>query len=310
LTFARSVQQRPSKLRCLPQKTIVYIMTDRVARRFDLSRKLLLIVAGLVAVAVTFGLVPAAQSRAQSQVQDPVTKQDAEVKPPAFDFVTVKPGKHMLGTDIQTLYTRDSYSATNISLESLISDAYGLQMYNLVTGLPGWAKSATFDIEAKMDADTAAAYQKLPRKQQKEQHRWMMQSLLTDRFSLKVHHVTRQLPIYALVVAKGGSKLKESKAKESWMSGRDGQMDFTDASLETVAINLSFELDRIVLDETGLKGKYDLTLKWTPDEERGAADAGPSIFTAVQEQLGLRLKSTTGPVDTIVVDHIERPSPN
>jgi uncharacterized protein (TIGR03435 family) len=286
-------------------------MTDRVARKFDLSRKLLLRVAALVLAApVTFALVPAALSRAQSQVQDPVTKQNAAAKPLAFDFVTVKPGKHMLGTDIQTRYTRDSYSATNISLENLISDAYGLQMYNLVTGLPGWAKSATFDIEAKMDADTFAAYQKLPQKQQKEQHRWMMQSLLTDRFNLKVHHVTRQLPIYALVIAKGGSKLKQSNAKESWMSGRDGQMDFTDASLETVAISLSYELDRIVLDETGLKGKYDLTLKWTPDEERRAADAGPSIFTAVQEQLGLKLKSTTGPVDTVVVDHIERPSPN
>jgi uncharacterized protein (TIGR03435 family) len=80
--------------------------------------------------------------------------------------------------------------------------------------------------------------------------------------------------------------------------------------MDDLAYSLSGEVGRIVLDETGLKGKYDFTLKWTPDEERGAADAGPSIFTAVQEQLGLKLESTTGPIDTIVVDHIERPSPN
>lgn len=291
-------------------ETIVYRMTDRIAWRSDLRRKLLSVAALAVAVSVTLMLAPAAHGGAQSQVETAVTRQNAAAKAPAFDFVTVKPGKHMPDTGIQTRATRDSYSATNISMEVLISDAYGLQMENLVTGLPGWAKSATFDIEAKMDADTAAAYQKLPRKQQKEQDRLMMQSLLTDRFNLIVHHATKQLPVYALVLAKGGSKLKESNTKQTWETVEDGRMDFTDAPLETVAIGLSFALERIVVDETGLTGKYDLTLKWTPDEERGAADAGPSIFTAVQEQLGLKLKSTTGPVDTIVVDHIERPSPN
>ncbi len=298
------------KLRCVPQKTTVYKMPDRAARRFNFHRKLLTVAALALAASVILVLVPAAQSRAQSQAKDTASKQDAGAKAPAFDFVTVKPGTYMSGMGMRMRYTRDSYSATNISLEALISDSYGLQMENLVTGLPGWAKSATFDIEAKMDAETAAAYQKLPRKQRTEQDRLMMQSLLTDRFNIKVHYATKQMPIYALAIAKGGSKLKESKTKQAWETARDGEIDYRDASLETIAIGLLFALDRIVVDETGLKGKYDLTLKWTPDEERGMADAGPSIFTAVQEQLGLKLKSTKGPIDTIVVDHIKRPSPN
>ena len=286
-------------------------MAEHFARKFDLSRKLLLRVAALVlAVPVTFALVPTAQSRAQSQAKDAASTQDAGTKAPAYDYITVKPGTYMTGMGMRMSSMPNSFSATNISLESLILSAYGLQMEDLISGLPAWAKSARFDIEAKMAADTFAAYQKFPRKQQMEQDRGMMQSLLKDRFNLKVHHVTKQMPVYALVIAKSGSKLKESKTKLGWGSVRDGQIDYRDADLETLAYSLSGEVGRIVLDETGLTGKYDLTLKWTPDEERGAVDAGPSIFTAVQEQLGLKLEPTTRPVDTIVVDHIERPSAN
>ncbi len=286
-------------------------MTDRVAWRFGFHRKLLLSVAALaVALPVTLVLVPAAQSLAQSQFQDPGTRQTAAAKPLAYDYVTVKPGTHMAGGGMRMSSTPNSFSATNISLESLIMSAYDLQMDDLISGLPVWAKSATFDIEAKMAADTFAAYRKLPRKLQWEQDQHMMQSLLKDRFNLKVHHATRQMPVYTLVIAKDGSKLTESTTKQGRGSVRDGQIDYRDADLETLAYSLSGAVGRIVLGETGLTGKYDLTLKWTPDEERGSADAGPSIFTAVQEQLGLKLKSTTGPVDTIVVDHIERPSAN
>jgi uncharacterized protein (TIGR03435 family) len=161
-----------------------------------------------------------------------------------------------------------------------------------------------------MDAESAAAYRKLPQKQQVEQFRWMMQSLLKDRFNLQVHHATKELPIYALVIAKGGSKLKESTAKQSrgWIG--PGRIDYRDEPMEGFVMSLSSEVGRRVVNETGLTGKYDFALKWTPDEERGTADAGPSIFTAVQEQLGLKLKSTKGPVDTIVVDHVAKPSPN
>ncbi|MGA8288608.1 MAG: TIGR03435 family protein, partial [Acidobacteriaceae bacterium] len=289
----------------------VYSMTMRVARRLKLISKSLLSVAILaVAVPVMFGLLPAAQSHAEPQAKDAVAKQDVGVKAPAFDFVTVKPGTHMSGMGMRIGTTPNSFSATNISLENLILNAYGLKMEDLISGLPGWAKSARFDIEAKMDADTAAAYKKLPRKQRLEWDRSMMQSLLKDRFNLQAHHVTKELPIYALVVAKGGSKLQASTTKQGWGTDGPGRIDYRDAPLEALVVSLSGEVGRIVVDETGLTGQYDFTLKWTPDEQRGTTDAGPSIFTALQEQLGLKLISTKGPVDTIVVDHIERPSPN
>lgn len=280
------------------------------ARRFDFRRKLLSVAALAVAVPVTSVLVPCAQSYAQSQVENPVTRQDAGTKAPAFDFVTVKPGTYMSRMGMRIGTTPNSFSAINISLETLILNAYGLQMVGLISGLPRWAKSARFDIEAKMDGDTAVAYRKLPQKQQLEQFRLMMQSLLKGRFNLKVHRATKELPIYALVIAKSGSKLKESTTKQGWGTDGPGRIDYRDAKLEALVVSLSGEVGRTVVDETGLTGKYDFTLKWTPDEERGMSDTGPSIFTAVQEQLGLKLISTKGPVETIVVDHIEKPSPN
>ncbi|MGC1872106.1 MAG: TIGR03435 family protein [Acidobacteriaceae bacterium] len=286
-------------------------MTMRIARRLKLIGKLMLSVAILgVAVPIAFGLVALAQSHAEPQVKDSATKQDTGVKAPAFDFVTVKPGTYMSGMGMRIGTTPNSFSATNISLGSLILNAYGLQMEDLISGLPGWAKSARFDIEAKMDAETAAAYKKLSRQERFEQDQSMMQSLLRDRFDLKVHHATKELPIYALVIAKGGSKLKPSTTRQGWGTDGPGRIDYRNAELEALVVSLSGEVGRMVVDETGLSGKYDFTLKWTPDEQRGMADAGPSIFTALQEQLGLKLISTKGPVDTIVVDHVDRPSPN
>ena len=285
-------------------------MTDRVVRGFDFRRKLLSIAALAVAVPLALAQVSPAQTRVESQVQGPPIKHDDAIKPLAYDYITVKPGTYMTGMGMRIGTTPNSFSTTNISLKSLIMNAYGLQMEGLISGLPTWARSARFDVDAKMGADTFAAYQKLPRKQQSEQDQRMLQSLLKDRFNLKVHRATKELPIYALVIAKGGSKLTESKTKRGWEAVRDGKIDFRDAQLEALVVSLSSEVGRLVVDETGLTGKYDFTLKWTPDEQRGMANAGPSIFTALQEQLGLKLESTKGPVDTIVVDHIERPSSN
>jgi uncharacterized protein (TIGR03435 family) len=115
-----------------------------------------------------------------------------------------------------------------------------------------------------------------------------------------------------LVVAKGGFKLKEAPASEaghgsSWGSGR---IDVRDGLIGNLVFCLSDVLGRVVVDKTGIAGKYEIALKWTPDEQQGTADAGPSIFTALQEQLGLKLESTKGPVDIIVVDHVEKPSDN
>jgi uncharacterized protein (TIGR03435 family) len=167
----------------------------------------------------------------------------------------------------------------------------------------------------------------------------MIQSLLADRFKMKVNRVVKQLPVYELVVANGGAKLKPENAADFAAAGRPpdsgtssssgpGYFKAVGASSADLAYGLSRfvsrELGRQVIDRTGLTGKYDFTLTWQPfSTERGAVDvspdsmrstnldsAGPSIFTAIQEQLGLKLKPTVGPVEVLVVDHIERPSEN
>jgi uncharacterized protein (TIGR03435 family) len=187
-----------------------------------------------------------------------------------------------------------------------------------IAGWPAWSTSAQYDIEAKMDDDTAAALQKLSEKQQATRRQLMLRSLLADRFNLKVQYEIKTLPIYELVVAKGGSKLKESHASETNTNGI-GRLTAQAMPMADLALILTIQVNRIVVDKTGLTGQYDFALRWTPDpggeppDGSGSlpeGDSGPSIFTALQEQLGLRLESTKAPVQVLVIDHIERPTEN
>jgi uncharacterized protein (TIGR03435 family) len=171
----------------------------------------------------------------------------------------------------------------------------------------------------------------------------MVQGLLADRFQLKVSHATKDLPVYALVVAKNGPKLHEAKPGDTYPNGirgldgvahpgmmRMGPGQLTGQALEMGALTtvLSQQLGRTILDHTGLKGQYDISLQWTPDVGEGMMfggpagpkppgenpappeSTGPSIYTALQEQLGLKLDSTKGPVEIVVVDRVEQPSEN
>ena len=269
----------------------------------------------------------------------PMLGQDAaaDAKRPVFDVAAIKLNKGG-GHGWMLSGTPDGYSTTNAPLKMLIKYAYDLKMDDQIAGLPGWADSAHFDIKAKMDEDTLAAFKKLSEEDSAKQRRLMLQSLLEDRFQLKVHHVNKQLPIFELVVAKGGSKLKDADPKNLSTNGikgpdgvaHGGMMSFDGRHLKAqvvpisgLANMLSNFLNREVVDKTGLTGKYDFTLEWAPDDNQGpkmlngrqdatayATDTGPSIFTALQEQLGLKLDATKGPVDTIVVDHVEMPSEN
>jgi uncharacterized protein (TIGR03435 family) len=245
-----------------------------------------------------------------------------------YDVVAIKPHKSSDGswsTNIQA----NGYSATNVGLKLLIQHAYNLQTEDIISGLPGWANSASFDIQAKMDEDAMAALNKLPQKEQRAQRSEMMQELLADRFQLKVHHETKDLPIYSLAIAKGGFKLKEADANDTsangpkgpdgasrgGMSWGNGRLTAQAVPLSSLVSFLSQTLYRQVMDNTGLSGNYDITLRWSSDEVASAqqdptANAAPSLFTALQEQLGLKLESTKGPVDTIVVDHVAQPSEN
>src|SRR5262245_31234963 len=140
----------------------------------------------------------------------------------------------------------------------------------------------------------------------------MLQALLAERFKLKVHRETREMPIYILVVANNGSRLTPAKDDERPMVGGTGpgRMQFQKTSMVTLAQNLSENLSQMVIDKTGLSGMFDFTLEWATDLSQPDPDRRPSIFTAVQEQLGLRLESGKGPVEVLIVDGVEKPSEN
>ena len=175
----------------------------------------------------------------------------------------------------------------------------------------GGRLSELFDVEARMDSDTVEAFKKLPREQYIDQRQQMLQAALADRFKLKIHHETREQPIYALEVAKDGPKVKPGDEKKgSGLTWGQGLIEAHASPIGKLAFVLSDVLGRDVVDKTGLAGKYDIKLTWTPDDLQGTADAGPTLFTAIEEQLGLKLRSSRGPVDVMVVDQAERPSEN
>jgi uncharacterized protein (TIGR03435 family) len=198
------------------------------------------------------------------------------------------------------------------TLHGLLYIAYPLKPNIPIPGLPGWANSAVFDVDAKADNETALAMQKLPDEERQKQAHLMLQAVLADRFKLRIHHETREGPIYELIVARSGFKLKEALASKRppGSTCSHDHIQLRNTPISSLAYCLSAPLGRNVVDKTGITGNYEFELKWTPDELQGAPDAGPSLFTALEEQLGLKLVSAKGPVDVIVIDHIERPSEN
>ena len=252
-------------------------------------------------------LLAAAMALGQS---GPPTKPDAAAKPPAYDVVSVKPDK---GNGPYSSWWRtnaDGFSA-NVPVRSLIMSAYGVFMVEQISGLPGWGETEQFDVEAKMDSDTLAAYGKLSKEERDKQVKAMLQALLAERFSLKIRREAKQLPVYALVIAKGGPKLKESTADaQTGYTVSGSSLKGEGIEIGTMAISLENNVGRLIVDKTGLTGKYAIDLKWSMEESPSSSDQGPSIFTALQDQLGLKLESTKAPVDTIVIEHLDKPSEN
>lgn len=273
-----------------------------------------------VALCACLPILLASAAGAQSSSGAPPAG-NAAAQLPAFEVATIKPNKSG-GTGSHTSSDHGRFTATNVTVKTLLQyDAYSIPGAQ-ITGGPSWLGSDRFDISAKVDDATAARMEKLDNAEENLFNRQLMQQLLADRFKLSVHWETKEEPVYALVLAKSGAKLTAAKdATGTSVSTRNGHMTAKGITMADMVKSLTRlqELGRIVIDKTGLNGRYDLTLEWTPENNSaptpGSASqipssSGPSIFTAIQEQLGLKLESVKGPVSTLVVDHIEPPSEN
>jgi uncharacterized protein (TIGR03435 family) len=249
----------------------------------------------------------------------------------SYDAVSVKQNKS--DTDgLLTMMRGDVYSGNNMRIINLVSQAYDIKQ-DLIFGMPGWTDGAHFDVEAKMSPEDAEAFNKLTLEERKAASKVLLLDILKERFHLKAHVETKQLPIYDLVIAKGGLKMKattegdtdpnvvkgpDGKARRGLLHFQDGML--TDQGVEifpTLVGQLTNLMHRMVIDKTGLKGRFDVTLKYAPDRDAPAGadnglpqDDAPSIFTALEEQLGLKLQPDKGPVDTVVIDHVEQPTEN
>lgn len=256
-------------------------------------------------------------------------------KVPEFAVTSVKP------TNPETRMFRlmtppDGFSTTNVPLKTLIEFAWNVSA-DRISGAPSWIDHANYDIEAKVDAADIPVMKELTQLQRRE----MIRKLLEDRFALKVHEETKELPVYALVVAKGGPRLHEAKPGDTYSNGFAGpdgksgsgammfngkQITAQGLPIKSLVPFLSQQLGRVVIDKTGLSGKYDFTLDLPagqrsvptakpPDGSDAGAngasdDSEPSIFTLVQDQLGLKLESTKAPLPIVVIDQVQRPSAN
>jgi uncharacterized protein (TIGR03435 family) len=260
-----------------------------------------------------------------------------EAGKPTFEVATIKPNK--TGADGASIRVQPGgrMTATNQTVRNLIRNAYNIQPYQFVGG-PNWIDDDRFDIIAKMaDADIpengmVPPYQMMAR----------LQNLLADRFKLVVRRETREFPIFALVMARSDGKfgprlrVAEGECAEFARTGTPpppgapsgarpcgtrftrGKVIAGATEIGALARNMSGLVQRFILDKTGLTGRYDLDLEWSPDStfaagasaDRTVDTSGPSLFTALEEQLGLKLESTRGPIEALVIESVERPTPD
>jgi len=237
----------------------------------------------------------------------------------SFEVATIKPGNPGDHRKMFGIMPGGRFSASNVTVKELIIFAYDLKDQQL-SGGPGWAGSETYDVVAKPEGSASP-----------EQMKLMMRALLAERFKLTMRRESKELSVYNLVVGKNGPKMSESKVDAQGEAGGPrrntrmgrGLVEGQQMSMATLADVLSKVSGRSVLDKTSLSGSYDLKLEWTPDgseaqiktgaregEPPAAEATGPSLFTAIQEQLGLKLEAQKGPVEVFVIERVEKPSEN
>jgi uncharacterized protein (TIGR03435 family) len=314
----------------------------RIGVRSENPRALMLRTVALAALfaAAMLGAFATLPIQAQSK------SQSAALPPPAYayDVVSVKPntGAGRGGSSSMP----DGFSMRGGTLTGLIFSAYALKYPEQLIGAPSWLASDKFDVDAKMESSVMDELQKMSPDDRSAARRKMMQALLADRFHLVVHTETREFPLYTLVIAKSGLKMKEAKPGDTYPNGFKipggrgggaGSMLFQLGPSGTMLTGqaeplaqliptISREVGKIVLDKTGLTGNYDFVFQYTPENFHARTDLTEpppgsgmvlppdfgliSIFTAVQEQLGLKLEAVKAPIEVIVIDHVDRPSGN
>jgi bla regulator protein blaR1 len=337
------------------KKRIEAIMIHRIPQNLRIGQKLLLaaIAAGALIVPFGFGILHAAQSVTGSNTPQILTA--SFYNPPplrVYESVSVTLSKPNSAIAPTVDFRPDGLTATNVSLQMLIQQAYGVAPYQ-IAGAPDWLGHDSYDVEAKVGEPLADELAKGDVNRLGAAQQPMLLELLADRFHLAVHRETRQLPAFALVVSKTGSKLHEATPGEIYPVGPDGITDASGTShggllsfhrgrvigqgieLDLFIKELSGQLGRPVLDQTGLTGKYDFTLQWSDGgvdlreyiAESGNANPGskfarldplpqsgpqgPSIFTALHDQLGLDLlesQDQTAPVQVLVIDRAGPPA--
>ena len=271
-------------------------MSDRIEKQSSPNQNLLPLAFRIaVTMPIAVVLLNAPLSRAQSQ---------ASATAPSFDVASLKPSPPPPGDTYNAnlgSIRNGEVALTNATLVDCIKFAYGLVSDDQTAG-PGWVKSKSvrFDVLAKAPPST-------PR----DQLLLMLRTLLTERFHLAMHSERRAFSHYALAVGKSGPKLHEVERDPatSHMIYRIGSLTHNQISMPTLALLLSRQMGEMVLDETGLNGVYELKLEWTPEASRNVPEPpenGPSVFTALQEQLGLKLEARKDAVEVLVIDHADQ----
>jgi uncharacterized protein (TIGR03435 family) len=296
--------------------------------------------AAILAGALSFTLTRPIAAHAQLNLPLAHAPQNSAAAPTApkyqFEVISIKPTQTR-GSSFVSGFTADGYRASHDTIMLVIVQAFGVSAFS-ITGAPPWLSDESYDIEAKMDEATAEAMKAMSPDQRKAAQRQMLQAMLADRFALKTHSETVDGSVYALTTGKDGAKLQAADPGKAFqLMGPDGgsvsgvitrgrgseggrRLNATSVNMAYFVKALTVELRKPVIDKTGLTGTYDFTLEFAPEQapraesdDSGAPPSEPgaaSIFTALQQQLGLKLEAGRGPVQKFVIDHIERPSGN
>jgi uncharacterized protein (TIGR03435 family) len=241
---------------------------------------------------------------ALAQTPAPVKPMTADANP-SFAVATIKPhdpNSNRQGFDA----VGDRFTIRNQTVASLMMFAYSIDKHQVINA-PAWTGVYRFDIEGKTDA---------PGEPNLHQQQEMLQNLLTERFGLRFHHEKRELPVYAIQIAKGGNKLKpaanpDAEADQTATNyGNEITVTITTGTMADFILGMQFFFDRPLIDQTGISGRHDFTLRYAHDESSVTDPNAPGLFTAIQEQLGLKLIAVKASIDVFIVDSVEAPTPN